>query len=678
LLSLFLLFSYKDNNVTRFSKIQTHLCINPQAIADACAPVVEQSFNTIKKGLERYRSGASESWMHYDDPTDGRRKWVRLDAVPDQYLRRIEHHYGTPELAYLQELLLDEALRRVLPDDAPFFLHQSFPSDKADQLAEACGWLRLAQSKWWAPRWNGKTAFMADAAQVIKVRDLYGFKVGNGRTYGRRLERWLKSQHESLVPGTVGNNNAAKVTELGLKRLIDLYASPQKPDFVTVANIYNREAEAYGWATLTEERVRQILSTPKMKQISFGHRHGTEVMRNEMERTIKRRRPSFADALWILDGTTVQLLYLENGKPRSDLYAYYVMDANSDAIIGYALGGSERSTLVQAALRDAVGNTMHLPHQLQYDNSSANKSAESSDLMKRLSRVAFPTAPYNGKAKSIERVQGAIEGCFLRYFANWKGGNITAKSQRTRANVDHIQQQIREKDMPTKAGAAAQLRLAIELWNNTKDKDGRTRLEKYHVEHSERREVDYLLLVDLFWVERKHQVIYSKDGLTIQVNGERITYEVERSRGLEDMEFRKQYLGERFTVKYDPDMLEYINLYKDGAWVATARQKYETAMALVDRAEGEGAVLAKALDDRREYLHWQRTEMEAIKEEVRNEGLPVLSAELVHKDAYNQLENDLTNELLGIIQERETKPKPKTAPAYALFGGDDADGSIIE
>lgn len=670
----------------KFAHIQKQLCVSPTAVAECCKPLEDQAWSAIKKGLERFRSSATEAWKYYDDPADNRRKWLVVDALPEQYKLRLEYCYGDIWLAYLWEYLVEKALGMIDAKDAAFFMglkprqnNTSLTQVQVAGLVEACGWMRLCCADWWHAEWNGKLAFYTDTAQIIKRRELYGLKVSTDRTLDRKVKRWLQDGREGLLPGTLANDNAKKVCELGLNRLIDLYASPQKPDFVAVTRIYNTEAPAKGWAQLSEERVRQLLSSAKIRQISYGHRNGTEAMRQAMERSVKRRRPSFPDALWVMDGTTVQLLYLDGGKVRSELYVYYVIDAATHAVIGYAIGSAERSTLVQAALRTACKNTMKLPHQVQYDNSSANKSVEVQSLLGSLAQVGFPTAPYNGKAKVIEQIQGAIEGQMLRYFPNWKGGNITAKSIRTRANVEAIGELMRTKDMPTRDGVMAQVRLSLEVWNNSMGKKANTtRIDLYkETEHPKRREIDYLMLVDLFWVDRREPVTYTKDGITIQVDGERYTYEVEAERGVEDMNFRMQHLGDKFSVKYDPDDLDQINLYLDGGWVATANKKYELPMAVVDMAPGEGQIIAKNIAARRAYIARQREEMEAITEAVRAEGLPMLSHELVHKDAYNRMEKNLLDDLLGIIEEREERPRARKV-SHALYTGDDADGSIIQ
>lgn len=665
--------------MARFAEIENEICLSVEAIAEAVGMTFDSGLNTVKKGLERYRSRDTESWKHYADESDNRRKWVIYNYLPEATMSRVDHYWGDVRLQYYTEMLTTEALSRIDIKDKSYFAGRGLTGGKADQLAEACGWLRLCNSNYWVNKWDGRTVYMQWAARVIGDRNLYGFKVGSARSLRRKIKQWKTDGRASLIPKSKGNNNATKVSKEGIIRIMNLYADRHKPSVKTVADIYNREAKEKGWALLTDERVRQIVTEPKNLQIAILARHGTEAARNLLERTIKRRKPSFADALWTMDGTAVQLIYREGKKMRSDLYIYAIVDAYSGAIIGKAFGASETSTLVQAALRDATTSTGRLPYQLQYDNSGANKSAEATQLFNKMARAAFPTSPYNGKAKVIEMIFGQFEQANLRYFDNFKGGNITARSLNTRANPDHLanyKSVAGKKGLPTKEQVVAQMMLAIEVHNHTMVKGGKTRIEHYHTKDSRRQEIPYLSMVDMFWVERKHKVRYTKDGIVMEVGKKRYYYEVESEHGVEDMEFRLNWLGSTFTVKYDPDDLEYINLYDAGVWIATAHEKNELAMAKADAEKGEGEILSKSYKARDKYLKILSKEKEILNE--MDEGA-VMDHQLVHKDAYNRMERKQLDQLIeatgrGRVVTTEHKPRKRK---YAMYEAE-ANGEIIE
>jgi hypothetical protein len=105
------------------------------------------------------------------------------------------------------------------------------------------------------------------------------------------------------------------------------------------------------------------------------------------------------------------------------------------------------------------------------------------------------------------------------------------------------------------------------------------------------------------------------------------------------MAFRIEWLGTRFTVKYDPDDLEYICLYYEDKMVGTARQKYEAPMAIIDMSDDDNIKVKRSIRNRKDYLSNLEAEMEQHRMEVVKNDLPdELTHELLHKDAYNRME----------------------------------------
>lgn len=668
----------------RFFKYKEKLCISVDALAESMGIELQSAFNTIKTGLKRNREG-SNCWDHFDDPEDSRRKWIIVDELPETTRERAIYYYGDIEEAFYSEMFLDKVGDYVAAGDYSWFLKAqvkadgtAFTTTEANNLSEACGWLRMLADGFNRHLFSGKLTYYGKAALVLGARQLYGLKVSNGRVLQRRVKRWKADGRESLISGLVGNRNAVAIPDLGIKRVLSLYGDFRKPSIRDVAMVYNSEAPLKGWPEVSTERIRQILQEPVNRQKWFAARHGKEAYRNQYERTLKRRKPSFPDAIWSIDGLTVQLYYVNSrGELKSDLYCVAVMDVFSDKVVGYALGSTETGHLVQRALRDAVRKTMYFPIQAQYDNSKANLSKEVEELMPRLASIDFPTAPYNGKSKPIENLIGRLEGRNMRYMENFKGGNITSHSLERKANPDALMKLVKEGKIPSREAAIAQFELIIETHNHEATGDGLTPNERYGTPHEKRRPADPLLVIEAFWVERPKKATYTKDGLIIQVGKERITYEVESERGVENKEFRKNWIGQRFTIKYDPDDLYMIALYHEDTLIEYAVQKYEFPMAVVDAEEGEGKILAKALKARKEHIDEGLVEFEEIKQEVEEAGFATLSHQLLKKDSYNRMEGRMLDELLQ-RSGRTQKVRKNKSRKHRLVDASDADGSIIE
>ncbi len=644
----------------RFTKINNELCVQVKALAEAMGIDIDNAVNTVKRGMIRYRQGASDNWRYYTDESDARRNWIVVKALPDVTRLRLEHVYGDLERAYTLEVLPDMALLKVQPGDKEFFLSMAYADAKAGDLARACGWLRLTVSDDWRESWGGKMASLKLAAMAISEQQLYGFRISNWRVLNRRCEMWKEGGRESLMHGQRGNQNAGKAPEdlqkVIHRRIVDLYASPLKPDAETVADVYNREAAERGWPQYTGERIRQILMKPDNKQIWQPARHGVNAARGLSEHIIKRRRPSYPDAMWSIDGTTLQLYSTESGKLLKEHYVVFVTDAMSDCVIGWGLGATETMQVVQRAMRMAIARSNRRPAYTQFDGSQANLSKEVKNLMTGLSTVGIKSQPYNGKSKYVERIIGVLEQHVIRYFRNFVGGNVTARSLRARANPDALKQLLIETRI-TGEQLISQLALAVEVLNNTANSKGVTPAELYAKSDDRRKSIGYLEQVSLFWIKREKLYTYTPEGLRMEVGGERLFYEVTDRPGIEDMHFREAHLGDKFLVRYNPDDLNAINLYdRNDQWVATATQKHEYGATPEDWMEGEGSALHQLWQNRKAYIRKGLDERNAIREEMAEMGAEELSFELVHKDALNRLETETALRLLndaGMSAEKE-------------------------
>lgn len=676
----------RDDMEYRFATIENKMCVSVEGLAETMGVPFETALNTIKKGLDRFRK-SSESWAHFSDPADMRRKWIIVDNLPPVTKERFYHYYGDIVALYWRERMTDEAMKMVMPADMRYFMDvtpgkvKALSDTEVAHLSEGCGWMRLGLSDFWNGKFKRRSLFLDACAKVIHSRRLYGLKLKNGRGLQQRLERWQAEGYASMLPGYFGNEAAKKLNEQMVARIIDLYGSPIKPTVAVVADIIQAEAVQRGWTPVTAERIRQVLRMSENAQTCNLARHGRDAAKQLQEHNLRRARPAYADALWVVDGSTIQLYYLEDGKVRSDLYGVAIADAYSRAIIGYAIGYTETSTLVQTALRNAARTTGMMPAQIQYDNSSANKAAETRQVMDVLARTHFPTAPYNGKSKIIEAVWGRMEQSILHAFPNFKGGNITARSLDSRANPDYLAELKRAGQLPSKEQAIAQFRLAIETVNNTSARKTRkTPTEIYRTADDRRCAISDEVMIKAFWVTRRNTARYTNDGLTIEVNGERYTYVVEESQGVESVEWRLKYLGESFTVKYDPEDMSMIGLLDgNGVYVGTATKKYEFSMTKTDAPEEEGKILYGALEARNRYWEVVQARRDDVEADMRVMGFEAINYRMIHKDALNRMEGAALDKLLedaAIVPAKKDKVTEQPRRVQ-LYDDSDADGSII-
>jgi transposase InsO family protein len=643
--------------IQAFKYLQNELCVSVNGINNA----VPGTLNMVWKQLSLNRSGKIKAWKHFADPADKRVKWIIVGSLTEIYKARLEWFYGSDlHLIAKRDNLRAAARERMDEQDFVWFLEARNESnmalyslEDAEQLQEACGWLHLCND----PKamvvlgWSKKLQWFDDMATVLSGLNLKGLTVSNGAVLKRRADAWNADGRRTLVHGNVDNEAARKTTDVGIERIKMIYSSPTKPDAIDVARIYNSELHLHGGAPITVERVRQLLNDDRHGW--YALRHGNVEADRALSPHLKRKRASRPDALWYLDGTALQLLYMDDaGKTRSDLYIQYVTDAHTDAVVGFALGQTETSELVLSSLRNAVrnGGANTLPDQVIYDNGSANTSGAVKKALDLLCRNHHSTAAYNAKAKRVESVTGRIESQVMRHFGNYKGGNITARSIETRANAEHIKALVKDGGLPNMAGVIKQAEMVIGLWNAEQNK-----LQTYQtVALSERRVAQKATVIAALWQDRPDTVTYMAHGLKVQINGIRYEYAVHTVPGIEDMEWRKHYLGDTFRLRCDPDDENHTEMalfdLRTGIMVAVAQRKYEFAEAMIDRPDGEMSLLKQTLNHRKNGLKQDRTNQEASNASLRELDFPVFDHRLLHKDTLNRLESEYVNRELGVSE----------------------------
>lgn len=437
---------------------------------------------------------------------------------------------------------------------------------------------------------------------------LIRFKKGlitNIRTLVKNAVDYRNTGISALMHKGTGNVNREKADTLGHAKLIELASNQVKYSFEDIALMFNTWALANNKERLTSSTIKKYLNTPKIKKVWFYARHGKLAADNVIQPLINRDKPSFPDALWSLDGTSMQLYYKKEteilnkktGKIetkiviKSDLYPYFVTDGHSGAIIGHSIAFTETSELVTASIRDTISKHGNLPYQMQYDNSSANISYAMKSLMSNMSRVHFPCEPLKGRSKYVEGIIGHFQQRVLRYYKNFKGGNVTVRSLNSKANPELLKHLCKNPELlPNREQVLADFEAAVSSFNNRgAERDnygsfiGPSKLDIYtNTAHQERKRVSYFDRISLFMVEQRLPYGYGPNGIEIDIAGKKHHYIVPDADDIGDFIFSSENFGRKFKVRIDrqnPDMIALYNAKGVFIEFAYMSEKYAACVA---------------------------------------------------------------------------------------------------
>ena len=626
-------------NCTCYSEVanpgEQVLCVSVPELVESG---VSESY--LKRALSGQRTGEMFCWPHHKE---GREVFVHFDGMAAKYKELVKRVIcrGVDAALWVENRAAEElnrklegvkkGLRMMVEVSAGDLTRlsdmQLFVPTDVQRIARAAGWLRL-----WR-RMDVKTARKYGFASVKEVQaemfkqclneQIQGFvkfpkAINSERVLDRKAREYAADGLDCLVGGYFGNVNREKMNGRTHAILMQLAGDPVKYSFEDIGLIYNEQAPGLGLPKMTVSAIKQHLNMSKHKKVWYYMRHGKLVGDADMQPMIDRKPVSKPDMLWSLDGTTMQLYYKkavkdskgrEKWKVMSDLYAYFVTDACTGAIIGYSVAFSESSGMVIEALQNTVDKWGHKPYQMNYDNSSANISATVNGLINNMSHVNFPCTPYSGRSKSVELVIGHFQQRELRKLKNFKGGNVTVKSPNSVANPELLKELAKDlaftDKLPTEEQVLVEFAQAVEAWNGRGEaRDaygafiGKSKIERYAEEREGRVKMNYFEKLSLFMVELKNQqhpfgeYEYRQKGIEVAIRGEKMKFIVpDNASSAMDFEFSREHLGHTFKVFVNlrADRPEWVELRdRNGKKVADAYEKEKLAACVADMKNKPG------------------------------------------------------------------------------------------
>lgn len=499
---------------------------------------------------------------------------IEYSSLPERFRKRFEAKYGDPEELLRQDkpaLVINAEARRFFAGIEPGTFRlpngETLPDDKVEEYTlnasvldvlhaevekQRLGRNRLKQST--RIIWENILA----SAERLRA-DFHHTLPNNEARLKDKVRTYEREGFICLVSKKFCNANKTKITPEGGRLLIALRRS--RVPVYTLRQIfdeYNRRAERKGWKTLESmNSVTSYLERPDVAPKWWAAVYGELSARQKFDRKQQTILPGVRDALWYGDGTKLNLYYKgrdkDGGLVKKTVMVYEVIDAYSEMLLGYSIGETENAELQRRAFRMAIETAGHKPFEIVTDNQGGQKTTDSLSFMSRICHITRKTAPHTPQAKSIESVFGRFQREVLH--ADWRftGQNITATSRDSRPNSEFIGANV--DNLYTFEEMCAAYADYRQRWNDLRHPESKmSRREMYlrsqNPEAPALSQYDYM---EMFWNVTERPSEFTSSGITIQVAGQRYSYEVLDAEGHPDMEFRRSNTTRKFFVRYDPD-----------------------------------------------------------------------------------------------------------------------------
>lgn len=529
---------------------------------------------------------------------------IEYASLPERFKARFVEKYGNPEDIMKKEqagLPQDQAAQRffyehILPNG------EHIPEKKQEEYTINARVLNALQEMFNTQKAmrracnNNTPVIWSNIFKASEeLREAYHHSLPKSEARLRdKLREYTKEGYACLVSGKFGNRNTIKITKAGERQIIALRRC--RVPVYTLTQIfeeYNRIAEKKGWKPLkSENSLRLLLERPDIKPQWYDAVYGELASKQLFSRHNKTLMPSMRDSLWYGDGTKLNLFYkaYEGGKlVVKTAFVYEVADSMNDTLLGYAIGKTETFDLQYRAFRMAVETSGHKPYEIVTDNQGGQTSKQAKTFFTAIvSHIVRTTSPYNPQSKTIERLFGEFQRQVLGKDWRFTGGNISAKEawKINREFIDANKESLYTYEELLEAYADARRE-----WNALGD-----RMTAYQASaNPEAEAVSEIDMVNLFWIHTDRPSQFTADGITIQHNKRKYTYEVLTEDGMPDYEWRKRNTGKSFIVKYDPMAMDAALLFEQTPaglrYAATAYPYLTVHRNIQEQRDGEMAFI---------------------------------------------------------------------------------------
>lgn len=455
---------------------------------------------------------------------------------------------------------------------------------------------------------------IAAACQNLDVQQYPHRLPANPRRLQAKYRDYQRDGYKSIVHKGFGNEFTAKLTAEAKRWVLARWCNQVNrcASYAQMHAEYNEIAPEMGWKPIKEERTfYNYLAGCEYQWL--GHRLGSNAVEARYGYRHSTKMASVRDALWYSDGTKLNLHYKErvtdkNGRSKwvlKSAWIYEVMDAFSEVFLGYHISKDPEGFVHQYnAFKMAVQTAGHRPYEVRFDNQGGHKKMIASEFMEKITRLAIRTQPYNGSSKSIESAFNRFQNKFLKRYWNYTGQNVTTKTDASKTNLEYIQANMA--NVPTFEELAELYPQIREEWNNDiHHLSGKTRLQTYLDSHNEKSpEIDIWDMVNIFWVwhtqyGKPRAITYTPSGIAFEISKQQFEYVVYDESGIPDLDFINENTDEKFYIKYDPDLMDEVYLYRKDhggeRFVAVAKPKIEISRAIYDQTEADVRFI-KAVD----------------------------------------------------------------------------------
>lgn len=345
--------------------------------------------------------------------------------------------------------------------------------------------------------------------------------------------------------------------------------------------------------------VKYYLNKPEVRNATQYFRNRRQFKR-DVERHIRRSRPEFACDVWMGDGTSSQIPYVDaNGKvKRASLFVF--KDVMSGKITGYDVAENEDRHNLIDALHLAYSTYGYAPYELILDNASSTKTEEFKSIKnhhEKIGLIVRYAKVGNAQDKAhVERFNLHFQTNCERLIPGYVGGGVQSKIDKDRIDDEFLKETARQ----GKLLSWEQLQNTIgELiaWYNDTPINGHSPNKLF--ENSEKknaRRLEPQEIAMMFW-----------KNTIVTVRKQEIIVTVRKQKYIYDLSYHKDilnYNGTKVRVYYDESNFDSVFVENDrNLAIGEVKLKKQIALAKANRTDRDDVEIMKQHSHKEKLLH---------------------------------------------------------------------------
>lgn len=439
--------------------------------------VNEQS---IHNGISKYNKGASRYYENIKYVLDKRVVLIKFSTLSPQLIRKykipnedvIVKSIGdqkSDELYVKIKLSLDFAYDHGYKSYQKYYVGNFFDLDLIVSYARTHCLLKTILDL----HYNSKdySVEIKKMFPIYQSYELLQFETENLKSFYNKLNEFKNNGYSVLI-----NKNykciksKKKVSVNHVNKIKELFKDKRQFTYREIHYKLNQWAIIKGVSEISISAIKNVITDPIVQNECKPFRNGSEWSKLYLDPYKTRSEVQKNGELWEMDGSRLQIAYINNEGKIAFLWCFVVMDVHSRKIVGYSYGDSENHKGVIDALKNAIATTNYVPQEILIDNGSCYKHQTFKQLELRMKiygtyfRRHLPGSPRD--KGHIERFFSTFQTTICKNESGYIGEGVKSRREDGRPSKTRLNEELHPKNLRSKEQLVKLLGVLIDRYNN--------------------------------------------------------------------------------------------------------------------------------------------------------------------------------------------------------------------